>query len=69
MGRAETVCDAPDAEAYVREAEPLREEIREKRRRKACVKDISLVHESDFNDHRLLNDIFFENLGKGPGVR
>lgn len=45
MGRREIVGDAPDAEAYVREAEPLRAEIRERERRKACVNDLGLVRE------------------------
>ncbi|MCA1403045.1 hypothetical protein I6F26_00290 [Ensifer sp. IC3342] len=67
MGRGEVVREAPDAGAYVRDSEPLREEIRQRRRRRACVKDISLVRESDFHDHHLLNDIFFETIGKGPG--
>jgi len=66
MGRREIVQEAPDAEAYVRDAEPLREEIRERQRRKACVKDVNLVRVSDFSNHHLSNDILFEQHGKGP---
>lgn len=67
MQRGKTVEDAPEAEAYVRDAEPLREEIRERKRRKDCVDDVSLVRESDFHDHHLMNSIFFKNAGPGPG--
>ncbi|MDM9627834.1 hypothetical protein QTL95_18240 [Rhizobium sp. S152] len=67
MQRGKTVKDAPDAEAYVRNDEPLWEEIRERRRKKECVDDVSLVRESDFHDHHLMNRIFFKNAGPGPG--
>lgn len=52
----------------MRDAEPLREEIRERQRRKDCVKDVGLVRESDFFDHHLMNWIFFEIVGAGPGT-
>lgn len=67
MKRGMSVLDAPDAEAYLLEAEMFREQISEKRRRTGCAADISLVRESDFNDHQLMNEIFFANAGKGPG--
>ncbi|MGO7532768.1 hypothetical protein [Rhizobium leguminosarum] len=67
MARGGAVRDAPDAEAYVRDAELLREEIRERQRRKDCVKDVSLVRESYFDDHHLLNSVFFEDAGAGSG--
>ncbi|MDW9928063.1 hypothetical protein [Sinorhizobium meliloti] len=67
MQRRRSVEEAPIAEAYVRDAEPLRELIDERKRRKCCLKDVSLVRESDFLDHRLMNRIFFEKLGAGPG--
>lgn len=68
MQKGKTDQNAPDAEAYVRDAEPLREEIRERQRRKECVEDVSLVRESDFLDQHLMNRIFFENAGAGPGT-
>lgn len=58
MLRGKTVKDAPEAEAYVQDAEPLREEIRERKRRKDCVGDVSLVRESDFHDHHLMKASF-----------
>lgn len=67
MQRGKTPSHASEAEAYVNDAEPLREEIRERRRKKDCVDDVSLVRESDFHDHHLMNRIFFKNSGPGPG--
>ncbi|MDX0559434.1 hypothetical protein GOC96_16025 [Sinorhizobium medicae] len=67
MQRGKTVKDAPEAEAYVHDSESLREEIRERKRRKDCVGDVSLVREIDFHDHHLMNSIFFKNAGPGPG--
>jgi len=46
----------------------LREEIRGRQRRKDCLNDVSLVRESDFLDHHLMNRIFFGNAGAGPGT-
>jgi len=68
MQKGKSPSSAPDAEAYVHDAEPLREEIGERRRRKDCVDDVSLVRESDFHDHHLMNRIFFKNAGPGPGT-
>jgi hypothetical protein len=67
MQRGKTAKDATEAEAYVHDAEPLREEIRERKRRKDCVNDVTLVRESDFYDHHLMNRIFFKGAGPGPG--
>lgn len=67
MQRGKTIQDATEAEAYVHDAEPLREEIRERRRINDCVDDVSLVRESDFYDHHLMNRIFFKHSGPGPG--
>ncbi|WP_261319102.1 hypothetical protein [Rhizobium leguminosarum] len=67
MQRGQKVEVAPEAEAYLRDAEPLREEIRERKRRKDCVDDVSLVRERDFLDHHLMNRIFYKNAGPGPG--
>ncbi len=36
----------------------LREEIRARQRRKDCLNDVSLVRESDFLDHHLMNTNF-----------
>lgn len=66
MQRGKVVQDAPEAEAYVRDSEPLREEVRERKRRKDCVDDTGLVRESDFLDHHLMNRIFYKHAGPGP---
>lgn len=66
MQRGKAVQHAPEAEAYLLDAEPLREDIRERKRRKDCVDDIGLVRESDFLDHQLMNRIFFKNTKPGP---
>lgn len=66
MQRGKAVQDAAEAEAYLRDAEPLREEIRERKRGKDCVDDIGLVRESDFLDHHFMNRIFYKNAGPGP---
>ncbi|WP_375590793.1 hypothetical protein ABWH89_09435 [Hoeflea alexandrii] len=68
MGRGESVQVAPQAEQYLENADSLREQIAERQRKEACVKDISLVEERDFSDSRLLNRIFFENSPKGQGT-
>ena len=68
MKRGAKVQEAPDAEAYVIEAEKWREELAERRRREDCLKDISLVRESDFGDNRLMDRVFFAHAGKGPGT-
>ncbi|QIO43077.1 hypothetical protein HA464_03140 [Rhizobium leguminosarum bv. trifolii] len=65
--RGGKVREAPDAEDYIQNAEPLREEIRERRRRKECVDDVGLIRESDFDDHHLMDRVFFNNAGPGPG--
>lgn len=67
MQKGKSPQEAPEAEAYARDEEPLREEIRERKRRKDCVEDVALVRESDFHDHHLMNRVFFKNAGPGPG--
>lgn len=67
MTKREKVREAPEAAKYAND-EALRIQARERRRREACVKDISLVKESDFSDNRLLDKIFWENFGKGEGT-
>lgn len=66
MQKGKSPSDAPEAEAYVHGAEPLREEIHERKRWKDCVEDVSLVRESDFHDQHLMNRIFYKNAGPGP---
>lgn len=68
MKRGGKVQEAPDAEAYVLEAEKWRGQIAERRRREDCMKDVSLVRESDFDDNRLMDRIFFAHAGKGAGT-
>lgn len=65
MQKGKSPLDAPKAEAYVHDAERLREEIRERKRRNDCVEDVSLVRESDFHDQHLMNRIFYKNAGPG----
>ena len=67
MTRGAKIAQAPQAVEYAND-EALREQARERRRREACVKDVSLVRETDFSDNRLLDRIFWENLGKGEGM-
>ncbi|WFU00692.1 hypothetical protein QA648_10970 [Rhizobium sp. CB3171] len=67
MQKGKSPQEAPEAEAYARDDEPLREEIRERKRRKDCVEAVALMRESDFHDHHLMNRVFFKNAGPGPG--
>jgi hypothetical protein len=67
MNTGEKIGEAPQAVEYAND-DTLREQSRERRRKVACVKDISLVKEGDFSDNRLLDRIFWENLGKGEGT-
>lgn len=68
LRRGKAIQDAPEVEAYLRDAERLRKEIRERKRRRDCIDDIGLVCESDFLDHRLMDRIFYKNAGPGPGT-
>ncbi len=54
MTRGAKIAEAPLAVEYAND-EALREQASERRRREACVKDISLVRETDFSDNRLLD--------------
>lgn len=65
MDRGEAVREAPAAEQYLENADRLRAQIAERRRKEACVKDISLVTEEDFSDNRLLDRVFWANTAKG----
>jgi hypothetical protein len=68
MGRGEVVGRAEVAEQYLEKADILRAQIAERRRKEACVKDISLVKERDFSDNRLLDRVFWANTSKGQGT-
>ncbi len=68
MKRGAKVQEAPEAEAYVVEAEKWRAENAERRRREECLKNIALVRERDFADHRFMDGVFFAHLGKGGGM-
>lgn len=68
MDRGEAVRGAPAAEQYLENAARLRVEIAERRRKEACVKDISQVTEEDFSDNRLLDRIFWSNTSKGQNT-
>lgn len=68
MDSGEAVREAPAAEQYLENADQLRAQIAERRRKEACVKDISLVTEADFVDNRLLDRIFWANTPKGQGT-
>lgn len=64
MTKGSSVTEAPQATEYVNDA-VVKERFRERRRKEACLKDISLVKESDFMDNRLLDRIFFAHAPKG----
>lgn len=67
MKRGVAPTAAAEAEAYVAQGDELRKEIAERTRRERAIKDPSLVVESDLTDHRLVDSIFFENIGPGSG--
>ncbi|MDX8461976.1 hypothetical protein [Mesorhizobium humile] len=67
MKRGETPTNAPDAEAYVATGGVLRQQIAERRRREQAIKDPSLITEADLADHRLIDRVFIENMGRGSG--
>lgn len=64
MNKGAGVAEAPRATEYVND-EAVKEQFRERRRKEACLKDISLVKERDFTDNRLLDRIFFAHAPKG----
>lgn len=67
MKKGAKVSDAPLARAYADDP-ALLAQMEERRRRKDCVKDTSLVRESDFHDNRLLDSIFWQAMGAGEGT-
>ncbi|MDE3783406.1 hypothetical protein I7G00_04950 [Sinorhizobium meliloti] len=68
MDRGEVVREAPLADQYLENADVLRAQIAERRRKQAAVDDISLVEERDFLDNRLLDRIFWKHAGKGEAT-
>lgn len=68
MKPGEPVSEAPIAEQYLENVDSLRAQIAERRRKEACVNDMSLVEERDFFDNRLLDRIFWSNAPNGKGM-
>ncbi|MFD1744486.1 hypothetical protein ACFSE1_03335 [Rhizobium helianthi] len=64
MNKGAGVAEAPQAAEYVND-QVVKEQFRERRRKEACLRDISLVKERDFTDSRLLDRIFFAHAPKG----
>lgn len=64
MNKGSGVTEAPQATEYANN-KVVKEQFRERRRKEACLKDISLVKESDFTDNRLLDRVFFAHAPKG----
>lgn len=60
--------NAPMAEDYLARGEELRRELSERIRRERATRGPSLIVESDLADHRLIDAVFINNLGKGPGT-
>lgn len=68
MRRGEKARATPRAEAYVADADALRTELAERKRKRDAVKDPSLVRESDFMDVSFLDRVFFTQIGPGSGT-
>jgi len=68
MRRGREPVEAPEATAYLAQAEGLRKEIAERLRRGRAIGDPSLIVESDLTDHRFIDAVFIKNFGKGPGT-
>lgn len=64
MNKGLRITEAPRAMEYVNDG-AVKEQSRERRRTETCLKDISLVKESDFTDNRLLDRLFFAHAPKG----
>ncbi|WP_432343888.1 hypothetical protein WMC41_13465 [Shinella yambaruensis] len=65
MDRGTSISDTPSAERYLENADALREQIADRRRKEAALKDISFVEERDFQDNRFLDTIFWKQFPKG----
>ncbi len=58
---------APLAEAYIAKRDELLATLSARHRRKRALDDVSLVTESDLNDHLFIDRIFLAHLGPGNG--
>jgi hypothetical protein len=58
----------PEVEAYLADAPRHRREIAERRRLDQAVRDPSVLKESDLEDYRLLEQLFFALKGAGSGT-
>lgn len=67
MRKGQKPTAAPDAEAYLARGDVLRRKIAERRRQELAVKDPSLIVETDFTNHRLMDIVFFAKIGSGSG--
>lgn len=67
MKRGHMPMEAPTATAYLATSDTLRQQIVERRRREQAINDPSLIVESDLSDHRLIDCVFIQNIGRGPG--
>jgi hypothetical protein len=67
MQKGQVPTAAPDAGSYLAHSDDLRKKVAERRRRELAVKDISLIEENDFSNHRLMDSVFFANIGPGSG--
>ncbi len=59
---------APEAESYLARADEFRIEAAERRRKDLATKDPSVIVEADFTNHRLMDSVFFANIGPGSGT-
>ncbi|MER9585252.1 hypothetical protein [Mesorhizobium sp. M0276] len=58
----------PEAEAYLADAPRYRAEIAERQRLERAVRDPSVLRESDLDNYRLLDRLFFALKGSGDGT-
>jgi hypothetical protein len=68
MKKAARPAAAPSAESYLVRADDLRSEVAERRRKDRAIKDPSVIGESDFCNHGLIDRVFFANFGPGSGT-
>jgi hypothetical protein len=68
MQRGMKPTNAPRAETYLAKGDELRKEIAERTRREQVINDPSLIVENDLIDDRLIDAVFINNIGKGPGT-
>lgn len=67
MKRGAVPRDVPKADAYASDAE-VRRRRDERRRRSTALRDLSVVRESDLNDHAFLDRLFHAHAGRGEGT-